>query len=144
MFIFVDIDALGCDIMKMPTLFDAPLSLQGKHQCERLAKVADVLFRDSPPPVIFCSPLTRAIQTAVIGFQSYVDKTQLVLMPSAREKYVQVFSTCVFVVEIVCVCYLVNSTAYHRYTARVYIVWTIREIPGSYGCVLFLAGCATL
>ncbi|CAD7953363.1 unnamed protein product [Amoebophrya sp. A25] len=71
---------------RMPGLFDAPLSSAGRRQCEDLAKVTRQMFRDSPPSVIFCSPLTRAIQTAVIGFQDFVYSTPLLLLPSAREK----------------------------------------------------------
>mmetsp|Transcript_13205 Transcript_13205/g.29096 ORF Transcript_13205/g.29096 Transcript_13205/m.29096 type:complete len:128 (-) Transcript_13205:265-648(-) len=70
----------------MPVLFDAPLSFSGKDQCEALAKHTKRMFAKKPPSVIFCSPLTRAIQTAVIGFQIYMDKCQLILMPSMREK----------------------------------------------------------
>ncbi len=83
----------ACLFYKMPALTDAPLSRQGKRQCESLQKQVHRMLESKEmklPPVIFCSPLTRAIQTAVIGFQELLcggnQKTAMVLMPSAREK----------------------------------------------------------
>ncbi|CAD7940400.1 unnamed protein product [Amoebophrya sp. A120] len=70
---------------RMPSLFDAPLSQAGKHQCEHLQKIVDREFGKEQAVDVFCSPLTRAMQTAWIGLG--VERiSRLVLLPSAREK----------------------------------------------------------
>eukprot|EP00392_Amoebophrya_sp_AT5.2_P004669 g4677.t1 len=91
----------------MPTLIDAPLSAAGVEQCRHLA--AEVVAKEeglalglggraagrAPGVHFFCSPLTRALQTALIGFEKQLvgaatakpkRKTKMILMPSAREK----------------------------------------------------------
>eukprot|EP00397_Hematodinium_sp_SG-2012_P009357 GEMP01009440.1.p1 GENE.GEMP01009440.1~~GEMP01009440.1.p1 ORF type:complete len:566 (+),score=116.95 GEMP01009440.1:297-1994(+) len=73
---------------------DHPLSSTGRQQCEDLRfKIQDA--DDFPPvEVIFSSPLTRAIETAILVFPNHLrgrvggqsEPMSLVLLPEAREK----------------------------------------------------------
>lgn len=76
---------------------DHPLSMKGRAEAEALAErirsIADaskdaIMLR---PDVVYCSPLTRAIQTAVIALQPVLNASgdssgEIVLMSAAREK----------------------------------------------------------
>ncbi len=89
----------NCLLWKMPGLYDAPLSEKGRTQCsthllQNVVRSNNTAFdaflansTSSKKRVIFSSPLTRAMETAVIGFQDYMgsgDKCidELVLLPS--------------------------------------------------------------
>lgn len=94
----------NCLLWQMPGLNDAPLSVKGRKQCAThlLGNVVrnnksefDSFLQDSRGSgrknVIYSSPLTRAMETAVIGFQDYMGDAagaidELVLLPAAREE----------------------------------------------------------
>jgi len=75
---------------------DHPLSQEGREQAESLDKRIRAIAnepKDSPnaailtPDVIYVSPLTRAVQTAVIALQPvFKMNSEIVFMASAREK----------------------------------------------------------
>lgn len=86
---------------------DHPISEQGLQQCEQLASKIECELQGGgngdeselsavwgdflDPEVVFVSPFTRALQTAVIALRPVLDARgthagQLILMPAAREK----------------------------------------------------------
>jgi len=77
---------------------DHPLSEAGRDQAEALNKLIEQAVEDpksvtgaaiAQPDIIYVSPLTRAIQTAIIAIcqvQAKKGGCELVLMPQAREK----------------------------------------------------------
>jgi len=76
---------------------DHPLSQKGCAEAEALAERIQSIADDSKdtimlrPDVVYCSPLTRAIQTAVIALQPVLNASgdssgEIVLMSAAREK----------------------------------------------------------
>ena len=50
-------------------VFDPPLSAKGRDQARNIAKAADWL----DPGLVLCSPLQRAMETAAIAFENYMD-----------------------------------------------------------------------
>lgn len=79
------------DLYEMGRQTDHPLSTKGRDQAENLNSLIEkaenaMLLK---PDVVYVSPLTRAIQTAVIGLQKVLSQPgygELVLMANAREK----------------------------------------------------------
>lgn len=84
------------DLYEMGRQSDHPLSPAGREQAEALnaliekdAKTHERNARILRPDVVYVSPLTRAIQTAVIGLKKVLAEPglgELVLMANAREK----------------------------------------------------------
>jgi broad specificity phosphatase PhoE len=79
------------DLYEMGRQTDHPLSSKGREQAEELSSLVNEAQDNDllHPDVIYVSPLTRAIQTAVIGLRSVLaqpDFGHLVLMANAREK----------------------------------------------------------
>jgi len=82
------------DLWSMAIKKDHPLSNRGRQQAEELAARLEAGTADVEPmihpDVVYVSPLTRAVQTAVIGFSQGLLKSrghcEFVLMPNAREK----------------------------------------------------------
>lgn len=92
------------DIYEMGRQTDHPLSEAGRDQAEALNKMIEKAVADpksvsgaaiAEPDIIYVSPLTRAIQTAIIAIcqiQAKKGSCELVLMPQAREKKNTAFS----------------------------------------------------
>jgi broad specificity phosphatase PhoE len=79
------------DLYEMGRQTDHPLSSKGREQAEELSSLVNEAQDNDllHPDVIYVSPLTRAIQTAVIGLRSVLaqpDFGHVVLMANAREK----------------------------------------------------------
>jgi len=80
------------DLYEMGRQTDHPLSPDGRDQAEALNELIGKECKDSRlmnPDVVYVSPLTRAIQTAVIGLGKVLSEPgsgHLVLMANAREK----------------------------------------------------------
>jgi broad specificity phosphatase PhoE len=79
------------DFYEMGRQTDHPLSGKGREQAETLSALIDKEKALSllQPDVVYVSPLTRAIQTAVISLRKVLDQPgfgELVLMANAREK----------------------------------------------------------
>lgn len=65
-----------------PEIVDAPLTEQGKLECEALRERASTLR----PELILVSPLRRAIQSAQLTFGDFRDKVPLVAHEACREE----------------------------------------------------------
>lgn len=82
------------DLYEMGRQTDHPLSTKGRDQAENLSSLIEKAHPDKDstllkPDVVYVSPLTRAIQTAVIGLRKVLSQPgfgELVLMANAREK----------------------------------------------------------
>lgn len=80
------------DLYEMGRQTDHPLSPDGRTQAEKLNELIEQdtqLPELLKPDIVYVSPLTRAIQTAVIGLRKVLEASgggHLVLMANAREK----------------------------------------------------------
>eukprot|EP00746_Dinoflagellata_sp_MGD_P009518 gnl/MRDRNA2_/MRDRNA2_119381_c0_seq1.p1 gnl/MRDRNA2_/MRDRNA2_119381_c0~~gnl/MRDRNA2_/MRDRNA2_119381_c0_seq1.p1 ORF type:complete len:490 (+),score=111.15 gnl/MRDRNA2_/MRDRNA2_119381_c0_seq1:86-1555(+) len=83
------------DLVEMGKTTDHALSLKGRQQAQKLREqVKDAMATKDAnlegffkPDVVFVSPLTRAIQTAVIGMEDVLtDKSNIVITSNVREK----------------------------------------------------------
>lgn len=80
------------DLYEMGRQSDHGLSPEGLKQAEALGERLEKETKDKRllnPDVIYVSPLTRAVQTAVVGFRKVLSEPttgELVLMANAREK----------------------------------------------------------
>ena len=66
-----------------PMVFDAPLTELGKEQARGIELPED-------PELVVCSPLTRAVQTALLAFPGHVEHMEC--WPEHRERCLAVFA----------------------------------------------------
>jgi broad specificity phosphatase PhoE len=72
------------DLQSDPQLIDTPLSPEGEKQCHEAAH----RIQDIPFDVVFISPLTRCLQTALLIFKDNVNYNNMhfIIHPGLREK----------------------------------------------------------
>lgn len=68
--------------LRDPMLFDARLTSEGRHKAEALQ--IQIAALETKPPKIYCSPLTRCLETATLAFKPL--NAEIIALPLLRER----------------------------------------------------------